>query len=117
MDRRFAIEFDAAHVAPSQRLRRWQDLVGDHLADVDMRRPSRISSGEAYCGSMNLNVGDAVTFAHVRSANQLLFRTPQRIRRAERETVLLNVVISGECHLAQEDRRVVCGASRRSLSL
>lgn len=107
MDHRFCLEFDAADLAHSQRLRRWQELVGDHLADVDMHQPLDISSADAYCGSMRLDVTEAVTFARVRSANQLLFRSPQRIRRAERETVLLNVMISGECRLQQEDRRVL----------
>jgi AraC-like DNA-binding protein len=107
MSGRFEIEFDSSELPASHRLRRWQDLVGDHLADVDMSRPKNVSADRAYSGSMSLRACESATFAHVQSADQLLLRTPQRVRHAERETVLLNVMIAGECHVEQEGRRAL----------
>ncbi|MGO9133749.1 MAG: helix-turn-helix domain-containing protein [Methylovirgula sp.] len=107
MNNRLKIEFDSAAIPESQRLRHWQDLVGDHLADVDMRQPKHVSRAESYCGLMSLDAYPDVTFARVTSANQLLMRTPERIRRASHETALVNILISGECQVEQEGRRAL----------
>jgi AraC-like DNA-binding protein len=107
MSQRLSIAFDSAAIPESQRLRHWQDLVGDHLADVDMRHPKHLSRSESYCGAMALDAYPDVTFAKVTSANQHLLRTPARVRRASRETALLNILISGECQLEQEGRRAL----------
>ncbi|MGD0635294.1 MAG: helix-turn-helix domain-containing protein [Beijerinckiaceae bacterium] len=98
------IRFDSTRLPASQRLRRWQEFVGDHLAGVDMRRPSDVAAPLAYSGTMSLRICGDTTFAHVQSANHLLLRTFDRIRRADRETVLINIVRSGELLVSQEGR-------------
>lgn len=107
MTSRLQINFDAAAIPTPQRLRRWQELVGDHLADVEMLRPTPAGASESYGGAMSLTAAADVTFANVRSSNQLLRRTPCRIRRAGRETALLNIMISGECHIEQNGQRAL----------
>jgi AraC family transcriptional regulator, positive regulator of tynA and feaB len=107
---RMDVYFDAGSIPVSRRLAHWQELVGDHLAGVEMRRPSNIPVQRAFSGSMTLHAYENATFATVRSANQLLTRTPQRIRAAQRETVLINIVLAGECHIAQDDKCVVLRA-------
>jgi AraC-like DNA-binding protein len=107
MTDRFEIDFDANSLPASRRLRRWQELIGDHLADVDMRAPPRTSMSEAYRGGMAVRAAPAVTFAGVSSANHRLNRTRERIRRADREMALVNIILSGQCHFEQEGRRSI----------
>jgi AraC-like DNA-binding protein len=70
-----------------------------------MRRPSDVAAPLAYSGTMSLRTYADATFAHVQSANHLLSRTLHRIRRADRETVLINIVRSGELLVSQEGRQ------------
>lgn len=104
------VYFDSASIPVSRRLRHWQDLVGDHLAGVEMRRPCNIPAERAFSGTLSLRAYEGVTFAQVCSANQHLSRTPQRIRCADRETALITIVLSGECHVTQDGRRAVLRA-------
>jgi hypothetical protein len=101
------VYFDSASIPVSRRLNHWQDLVGDHLACVEMRRPHNVSAEHAFSGILSLRAFQHATFAHVRSANQLLNRTQQRIRCADRETALLTLVLSGECYVAQDGKRAL----------
>lgn len=107
MTNRLEMTFDATAVHPTQRLRRWQEIIGDHLADVDMRRAAGVSIAQAFDGTMALSSSPGVTIARVTSAGHRLTRTPSRIRRADRETALVNIMISGNCHFEQEGRRSI----------
>jgi AraC-like DNA-binding protein len=102
--------FDDARLSLAQRVRRWQDAVGDHLVEVDMRPPAEAPRDEAFTGSMRLRPLGEDTIALVDASYQSLARTPERIRRAERETALLTLVVSGECRIAQEGRSALLKA-------
>lgn len=104
------IMLDCASIPVGLRLRRWRELVGDHLAGVEMRRPCHVPMEQGFNGTMALRAHNVATFAHVRSANQLLSRTPGNIREAVQETALITFVVSGECHIAQEGRAAVLKA-------
>lgn len=97
---------DLFHLPLNQRIRRWREAVGDHLADVDMHPPSDVPQSRAFTGSMTARLLGSDTIAYVDTAYQMIDRTPERIRRAERETVLINIVLSGECLVAQEGQDV-----------
>ncbi len=101
------LHFDDARLSLAQRVRRWQDAVGDHLVEVDMRPPAEAPRDEAFTGSMRLRPLNEDTIALVDASYQSLARTPERIRRAERETALLTLVVSGECRIAQNGRSAV----------
>lgn len=98
------LHFDDARLSLAQRVRRWQDAVGDHLVEVDMRPPAEAPRDEAFTGSMRLRPLGEDTIALVDASYQSLARTPERVRRAERETALLTLVVSGECRIAQDGR-------------
>lgn len=98
------LRFDGACLSLAQRVRRWRDAVGDHLVDVDMRPPPEAPANEAFTGSMSLNLLGDDAIAAIEASYQSLMRTPERIRRAERETALLTLVLSGECRITQEGR-------------
>ena len=109
MANRRVIEFNSHSLHPSRRLREWQDLVGDYLADVDMKRQKQVSAADAYGGSMSLRDVQVATFAKIRSAHHLISRTPARVRRACRETVLFNIMLAGECRIEQGGQRARLG--------
>ncbi len=96
--------FNGTRLSLAQRVSRWREAVGDHLVDVDMRAPHGAPAKEAFTGSMSLTLLGKDSIATIEASHQVLVRTPERIRRAERETALLTLVLSGECLISQEGR-------------
>ena len=103
--------FDGAAVPIGHRRHRWQEFVGDHLAEAELSYLDGVRPTDSYGGTLRVRACGGATFARVRSANQRLLRPPERIRGAARDTFLLTFVLRGECRVAQQDRRTIlrCG--------
>lgn len=89
----------------SARLRLWRDVVGDHMADVDLTPTGDLSAEMTLRGSLWLRIYDSASLARISAGAQALHRTSERIRRSPSNLVFVNFVTSGSCRLDQLGRR------------
>lgn len=107
------LAFDGKDLSAQARVAYWKDVIGDHLADVDLRAAPDISPQMAFKGTLRVRSYPSATVADISSGNQIIDRTAERIRHARSEGVLFNIVYEGGCQISQNGRN----ASPRSGSL
>ncbi len=98
------IRVDSRDMSLKARKSLWQDLVGEHLAEVELDASPDAPACAAFSGGLRIRSYECGTLADIASGGQRLNRTSDRIRRASSDAVLFNIVLDGHCRLSQDGR-------------
>lgn len=109
-----------AGVIESKRFALWQDAVCETFVQLDCEPVSN----RPFVGEIVTAQAGEVNFSRVRSREHKVFRTPQRIRQANQETILVSLQLSGTGWVWQDGREArlesgdfACHDSTRPYSL